>query len=646
MRTTPSPLVRLGVVVGAALLVTPPAAAADPPLPKQTHTFKTVGNVKVQADVYRVDDAAVRPVVVWIHGGALITGSRKSVPQNLLDLCRDEGYALVSIDYRLAPEVKLPEVIADVADALRWVRGAGAKECRLDADRVVVTGGSAGGYLTLMTGVLARPRPTALVAYWGYGDVDGDWYTKPSEFYRRTVPLIARDEAYKGVGGATITGSEDGIDFKARGRFYHYLRQNGLWTKEVTGYEASDRAKLDPYCPVRNVSPDYPPTLLVHGTEDTDVPYQLSADMARELARHKVPHELVTVAGAGHGLSGGDKKRNADAHAKALAFIRTHLAARPEAPAPPQQGRAAVAKGLTFLRADAAKWRKERECSTCHHGTMTVFALTEAKLRGYDVPADAAADVLKWTKDRLLERIDQPRDPRPGWSMVNTPALVLSVMAAAAPKQEAVTADELRRIAAHLLKHQESDGSWAWSSAPAKNRPPPAFESDEVATLLGVAALGPRVPPDPNAKSDVRDSRAKAAAWLAKADPSDTTQAAALRLLVKALAGEPTKALQPGVDALVSRQNADGGWGQLRGAASDGYATGQVLYVLSVAGVGLDRAEVRRAVSFLVATQKDDGSWPMTPRSHPGATPAGNVVPITYFGSAWATIGLVRSVPR
>jgi acetyl esterase/lipase len=326
MTATTTSLARLCVAAGAALLLTNPARAADPPLPKQTHTFKTVGDLKIQADVYRADDATVRPVVVWIHGGALISGSRKSVPRNLLDLCRDEGYALVSIDYRLAPEVKLPEIISDVQDAFRWLRGDGARKCHLDGGRVVVTGGSAGGYLTLMTGVVVRPRPTALVAYWGYGDVDGDWYTKPSEFYRKQVPLIDRTEAYKGVGGKAITGSEDGIDFKPRGRFYHYVRQNGLWTKEVTGFDpVKDKAKLDPYCPVRNVSPEYPPTLLVHGTEDTDVPHSLSIDMAKELARHKVPHELVTVAGAGHGLSGGDRKLVADVHARALAFIRARM---------------------------------------------------------------------------------------------------------------------------------------------------------------------------------------------------------------------------------------------------------------------------------------------------------------------------------
>jgi len=325
MTSTAATLACACIVAGATFFTGNAVRAADP-LPKQTHTFKTVGDVRIQADVYRADDTKVRPVVVWIHGGALIMGNRKSVPKNLLDLCRDEGYALVSIDYRLAPEVKLPEIIADVEDAFRWVRDAGAKEYHLDADRVVVTGGSAGGYLTLMTGVVVKPRPNALVAYWGYGDVDGDWYTKPSEFYRKQVPLIDKEDADKGIGGKVITGSEDGIDFKARGRFYHYLRQNGLWTKEVTGFDpVKDKAKLDPYCPVRNVSPDYPPTTLVHGTEDTDVPYQLSADMAKELARHKVSHELVTVTGAGHGLAGGDKKLVADAHARSLAFIRAQL---------------------------------------------------------------------------------------------------------------------------------------------------------------------------------------------------------------------------------------------------------------------------------------------------------------------------------
>jgi hypothetical protein len=51
-------------------------------------------------------------------------------------------------------------------------------------------------------------------------------------------------------------------------------------------------------------------------------------------------------------------------------------------------------------------------------------------------------------------------------------------------------------------------------------------------------------------------------------------------------------------------------------------------------------------VSFLVANQKDDGSWPMKSRAHPEAKPATNPVPITHFGSAWATLGLMRMAQK
>jgi acetyl esterase/lipase len=314
------------LAAGAALFARLALAGADEPaFPKKTLTYKTVGQTNIQADVYRPADDKVRPVLVWIHGGALIVGGRDSVPRRLVDLCRSQGYVLISLDYRLAPEVKLPSIVEDVEDAFRWIREQGPKQFHSDPEKLVVAGGSAGGYLTLLAGTRVKPRPKALVAYWGYGDVDGDWYTKPSDYYRQQVPLVNRDDAYQAVGGDVLT-STDGAAGKARGRYYQYLRQNGLWTKEVTGFDPqTEGSKLDPYCPVRCLTSDYPPTLLIHGTDDTDVPYEQSAAMEKELARLKVAHELITVRGAGHGLSGGDSKTVDDAHERAAAFIRSHL---------------------------------------------------------------------------------------------------------------------------------------------------------------------------------------------------------------------------------------------------------------------------------------------------------------------------------
>jgi hypothetical protein len=328
----------------------------------------------------------------------------------------------------------------------------------------------------------------------------------------------------------------------------------------------------------------------------------------------------------------------------ALAATFVGAAAQAEPPTP----QAAIARGLEFLQADTLKWRNDKECTTCHHGTMTIWALSEAKQQGYDVPVEFVADNLKWTKEKFFDpaRLDAPRDEREGWKMVNSSALNLAVMAWCVPGQDALSPDELKRIAGHLLRHQEADGSWAWSSAPAKNRPPPFFESDEVATLLGLMALYQQRPADPNAKSEISDARDKAAAWLAKTEPTDTTQANAYKLLANVQEHAPAETLQPQIDGLLARQNQDGGWGQLKDAASDAYATGQTLYVLNLAGVPKDHAAVARGVKFLIETQNVDGSWPMIRRGHPGVTPGDFTIPIIYFGSAWGTMGLMRSVAK
>src|SRR5262249_31390459 len=112
-----------------------------------------------------------------------------------------------------------------------------------------------------------------------------------------------------------------------RSRFYLYCRQNGLWPREVTGFDALGKPKsLEPFCPIRHVTEDYPPTMLIHGTIDTDVPHEQSVQMDRELARHRVPHEFISVQGGGHGLGGLDRNRLAEIRARVIAFLAKHLA--------------------------------------------------------------------------------------------------------------------------------------------------------------------------------------------------------------------------------------------------------------------------------------------------------------------------------
>jgi acetyl esterase/lipase len=288
---------------------------------KQTVAYKTVGATRIDADVYRRNGEQVRPVVAWLHGGALISGDRDSVPSRIADLCRSNNYVLISLDYRLAPAVKLPAIIEDLQDAFAWIRDQGRRRFFLDPDRMVVAGGSAGGYLTMMTGICVKPPPRALLTFWGYGDINAPWYTMPSAHYRK-LPLVGDDEARRVVEAAA------GLEPRSEKRrsYYLYLRQNGLWTKAVSGFDPSTQhVQLDCYCPVRNITPRYPPTLMIHGTADDDVPYEESAKMAAALAAQGVWHELVTVANGGHGLGGAGDEAIRKAHARALEFIHDQL---------------------------------------------------------------------------------------------------------------------------------------------------------------------------------------------------------------------------------------------------------------------------------------------------------------------------------
>jgi acetyl esterase/lipase len=288
----------------------------------QSYTYKTIGGCAIQADVYRRPDGQAHPAILWVHGGALITGERGAILSDQRERYLAAGYTVISIDYRLAPETKLPAIIEDLQDAYRWVCAEGPTRLQIDPQRIAVVGHSAGGYLTLMAGFCVHPHPKALVSFYGYGDIVGAWYSRPDPFYSQQ-PLVSAEEARAAVGVAPIAGSSSGPRF----RFYLYCRQHGLWPKEVTGHDPDREAEwFAPYCPLRNVGRDYPPTLLIHGQQDTDVPFEQSVLMERELARQGVEHEFLALPDRGHGFdhAGMQDPVVVGVFDRVLGFLRQH----------------------------------------------------------------------------------------------------------------------------------------------------------------------------------------------------------------------------------------------------------------------------------------------------------------------------------
>ena len=122
-----------------------------------------------------------------------------------------------------------------------------------------------------------------------------------------------------------------------------------------------------------------------------------------------------------------------------------------------------------------------------------------------------------------------------------------------------------------------------------------------------------------------------------------------LKVLVGARSAKRRETMQTTIDELFALQRADGGWSQtVPELKSDAFATGQTLYVLSLAGFTVERPEIERGIDFLVATQKPDGSWPMISRSTPDGSPGSSklLTPITCAASSWATLGLARLAPK
>lgn len=300
----------------------PPASNAPGP---QTIVFATIDGCALQADVYAPlsADAGLRPAVLWIHGGGLIFGNRTMIRPSFRSALLQAGVIVISIEHRLAPETKLAQIVEDVERAWQWIRGQGAKELGVDPARVAAAGGSSGAYLSLLAGSRVAPKPAAIAAFWGFGDITKPWEAEPSAHYRGSYEAMPRDKALQVVGTTPVGGAPLDRD---RDNFYLYCRQEGQWLHEVTAHDPRvDDAWFDAYCPPRLIDATFPPTILVHGREDTDVPCTESEDLAARMTQLGVKHRLHIEDGAGHGLARVAPARVAEIETMAAQFLLDHL---------------------------------------------------------------------------------------------------------------------------------------------------------------------------------------------------------------------------------------------------------------------------------------------------------------------------------
>ncbi len=189
----------------------------------------------------------------WVAPEAAVTLFRPLV---------EKGFKVFAVRHGSSPKFNIPEFVEDVRQAVQFVH-AQAGKYGVDPNRLGVYGGSAGGHLSLMLGTTpAGPadRLAAVVAYFPPTDLR-EWV------------------------------SED----PASNKSYPALRFSP--------------AKAGDFSPLLQVTPDDPPTLLIHGDKDPLVPLNHSERILAEFKAKNVPTELLVIPGGGHGFKGDDEVR-------------------------------------------------------------------------------------------------------------------------------------------------------------------------------------------------------------------------------------------------------------------------------------------------------------------------------------------------
>jgi len=236
--------------------------------------YQRDGDRRARLDIYTPAGALPargRPAVLAIHGGGWRGGSKRGYGPMAAALV-EHGYVVVAVDYRLsrpgAPS--WPANSDDLRAAVRWLRGHAAVY-GVDPNRIAVMGASAGGHLAALLATCpegpspgSEPRPAISARVQAVIDFYG-----PSD-----LPALAAESPYAGAALALyLGGGPDDVPDR---------------------YEAAS--------PARHVTRDTPPMLLIHGTDDWNVPLDQSRRLSAALAAEGVRHRLIIVEGARHGF--------------------------------------------------------------------------------------------------------------------------------------------------------------------------------------------------------------------------------------------------------------------------------------------------------------------------------------------------------
>lgn len=246
-------------------------------------------------NVFAPKENANGAAVVWVVSGGWISAHALAEAEfpfsPAKELCR-RGYTVFAVVHGSQPKFTIPEILEDMHRAVRFIRSHAA-DYKIDPKRIGITGGSAGGHLSLMQGTAGK---------------EGDPAAKDEvERASSRVQAVAcffppTDFLNYGQPGENALGRGILKNFQAPFDFHELDSKNGRAGVYVP---ITDEAKVlaigRQISPLNHVSADDPPTLIIHGDKDALVPIQQAVIIVAKLKEAGVPAELRVKAGASHG---------------------------------------------------------------------------------------------------------------------------------------------------------------------------------------------------------------------------------------------------------------------------------------------------------------------------------------------------------